>query len=105
MYLRGAHICEKIKTAADESSGSSDEQNENHTKDFDHTVSIEIANADPVYIVLRSAEEKDKWIYFLKKAANDVIFSGTAFEVLIQRMLAQNVDDGNGLLVETFFIY
>uniref|UniRef100_A0A7I4KCE0 Bm2554, isoform c n=1 Tax=Brugia malayi TaxID=6279 RepID=A0A7I4KCE0_BRUMA len=93
MYLRGAHICEKIKTAADESSGSSDEQSENHTKDFDHTVSIEIANADPVYIVLRSAEEKDKWIYFLKKAANDVIFSGTAFEVLIQRMLAQNVDD------------
>lgn len=42
MYLRGAHICEKVKTATDESSGSSDEQNENHTKEFDHTISIEV---------------------------------------------------------------
>lgn len=41
MYLRGAHICEKIKNA-DESSGSSDEQNENYAKEFDHTVSIEV---------------------------------------------------------------
>lgn len=55
---------------------------------------IQIANVDPVYIVLRSAEEKDKWIYFLKKAANDATFNGTAFEVLMQRMMTQNVEDG-----------
>uniref|UniRef100_A0A8R1XZ77 PH domain-containing protein n=1 Tax=Onchocerca volvulus TaxID=6282 RepID=A0A8R1XZ77_ONCVO len=97
MYLRGAHICDKIKTAADESSGSSDEQNENHIKEFDHTISIEIANVDPVYIVLRSAEEKEKWIYFLEKAANAATFNGTAFEILMQRMMTQNVDDEDSL--------
>lgn len=42
MYLRGAHICEKIKAVTDDSSGSSDEQNENHAKEFDHTISIEV---------------------------------------------------------------
>ncbi|KAM3717125.1 Pleckstrin [Dirofilaria immitis] len=97
IYLQGAHICEKIKTSADESSGSSDEQNENNIREFDHTISIEIANVDPVYIVLRSAEEKDKWIYFLKKAANNALLNGTAFEILVQRMMMQNVDDENPL--------
>ncbi|VDN06753.1 unnamed protein product [Thelazia callipaeda] len=103
MYLKGAHICDKVKNACEESSGSSDEQNEDHSKKFDHTISIEIVNADPVYIILRTAEEKDKWIYYLKKAANDAATKGTTFEVLIQRMMAQNVDDGRIFILKFNF--
>uniref|UniRef100_F1KT42 Pleckstriny domain-containing family H member 1 n=1 Tax=Ascaris suum TaxID=6253 RepID=F1KT42_ASCSU len=90
MFLKGAHICEKSKGSADEYSGSSDEQNDNKdVKDFDHTICIEIAGSDPVYIVLRSSEEKDKWLYFLKNAAGDAAMSGTPFEVLVQRMMSE----------------
>lgn len=47
-----------------------------------------------MYIVLRSAEEKDKWIYYLKKAADDPSMNSTPFEMLIQKMMALNIDDG-----------
>ncbi|VDM48253.1 unnamed protein product, partial [Toxocara canis] len=96
IFLNGAHICEKSKVSADEYSGSSDEQNDNkETKEFDHTLCIEIAGSDPVYIVLRSSEEKDKWLYFLRSAAGDASMSGTPFEVLVQRMMTdyRNNDD------------
>lgn len=44
MYLKGAHICEKLKSAGEESSGSSDEQNDNKQfREFEHTVSIEVS--------------------------------------------------------------
>ncbi|VDN28764.1 unnamed protein product [Gongylonema pulchrum] len=97
--LKGAHIYDKLKNAVDESGGSSDEQGENNcSQEFEHTVSVEIANTDPVYIVLRSAEEKDKWIYFLKKAAGDATaLAGTPFEVLVQRMMTENTADEDPL--------
>uniref|UniRef100_A0A914R6E4 PH domain-containing protein n=1 Tax=Parascaris equorum TaxID=6256 RepID=A0A914R6E4_PAREQ len=97
MFLKGAHICEKSKGSADEYSGSSDEQNDNKdVKEFDHTISIEvpIAGSDPVYIVLRSSEEKDKWLYFLKNAAGDAAMSGTPFEVLVKRMMSEPRSNG-----------
>ncbi|MCP9264746.1 Pleckstrin-likey domain-containing family H member 1 [Dirofilaria immitis] len=84
IYLQGAHICEKIKTSADESSGSSDEQNENNIREFDHTISIE-------------CRRKRQMDLFFKKAANNALLNGTAFEILVQRMMMQNVDDENPL--------
>lgn len=57
-------------------------------------VSFQIAGSDPVYIVLRSSEEKDKWLYFLKNAAGDAAMSGTPFEVLVQRMMSEPRSSG-----------
>ncbi|CAJ0960893.1 unnamed protein product, partial [Mesorhabditis belari] len=92
LSLQGAHICEKQKTESDEYSGSSDEQQQkeqkgNNANKREYTISIELANEDPLYLVLRSAEEKEKWLYFLRSAAGDATLCGTPFEILMQRML------------------
>lgn len=48
---------------------------------------------DPLYIMLKSSEEKDKWLYYLKLAANDPALCGTSFEIIVQRlMLDRNPD-------------
>ncbi|VDK30822.1 unnamed protein product [Anisakis simplex] len=106
MFLKGAHICEKSKGSADEYSGSSDEQNDNkESNNFEHTISIEIAGSDPVYIVLKSSEEKDKWLYFLKNAAGDAAICGTPFEVLVQRMMTEHRSNGWLVLFTCHFLW
>lgn len=51
---------------------------------------LQVSGADPVYIVLRSAEEKDKWIYFLKKSADEAVGRSSPFEAFIQKLMAEN---------------
>ncbi|PIO58418.1 hypothetical protein TELCIR_20148, partial [Teladorsagia circumcincta] len=48
-----------------------------------------MANEDPIYIVLRSSEEKEKWLYFLRAASGDATLCGSPFAILVQRMLAE----------------
>lgn len=62
-----------------------------------------MAGSDPVYMVVRSAEEKERWIYFLKKAAGDSNFNGTEFEIFLQKMMSQNTSDSK--LWTTFLFY
>ncbi|CAJ0585991.1 unnamed protein product, partial [Mesorhabditis spiculigera] len=90
--LQGARVCEKQKGPSEESSGSSDEQSRTERppqKRKEYTVSIEVCNDDPLYIVFRSAEEKERWMYFLKAASGDASLCGTPFELLVQRMLVE----------------
>ncbi|KHJ85628.1 myTH4 domain protein [Oesophagostomum dentatum] len=54
-----------------------------------YSLSIEMANEDPLYIVLRSSEEKEKWLYFLRAASGDATLCGSPFAILVQRMLAE----------------
>ncbi|PIO74912.1 PH domain protein [Teladorsagia circumcincta] len=91
--LKGARIMDKQKMSSDEYSGSSDEQNpdknsQSNKKDT-YSLSIEMANEDPIYIVLRSSEEKEKWLYFLRAASGDATLCGSPFAILVQRMLAE----------------
>lgn len=91
--LKCACIMDKQKISSDDYSGSSDEQNpdkspQSHKKDS-YCLSIEIANEDPLYIVLRSSEEKEKWLYFLRTASGDATLCGSPFAILVQRMLAE----------------
>uniref|UniRef100_A0A0N5AEF2 PH domain-containing protein n=1 Tax=Syphacia muris TaxID=451379 RepID=A0A0N5AEF2_9BILA len=91
LFLKGARICEKERTSSDEYSGSSDEQSDKkNSEDSEYTISIEISGSDPVYMVVKTAEEKDRWIYYLKKATEDNNFSGTEFEIFLQRMMSGN---------------
>ncbi|ETN87087.1 PH domain protein [Necator americanus] len=91
--LKGARVMDKQKTSSDEYSGSSDEQNTEKSpqtqKKDTYSISIEMANEDPLYIVLRSSEEKEKWLYFLRAASGDATLCGSPFAVLVQRMLAE----------------
>uniref|UniRef100_A0A0N4VGJ2 PH domain-containing protein n=1 Tax=Enterobius vermicularis TaxID=51028 RepID=A0A0N4VGJ2_ENTVE len=98
LFLKGAVISEKAKNSSDEYSGSSDEQSDHQdSRGLDYTISIEMAGSDPVYMVVRSAEEKERWIYFLKKAAGDSNFNGTEFEIFLQKMMSQNTSDMNSM--------
>ncbi|CAD5223660.1 unnamed protein product [Bursaphelenchus okinawaensis] len=103
--LQGCVITEKSKGSSDEYSGSSDEANpelmpeipgtsnasrsssSSQPEKADYSVCIEGSNADPVYLMLKNVEEKDKWLYYLKLAAKDPSMCGTAFEVLVQRLM------------------
>uniref|UniRef100_A0A158PB80 PH domain-containing protein n=1 Tax=Angiostrongylus cantonensis TaxID=6313 RepID=A0A158PB80_ANGCA len=84
------------KISSDDYSGSSDEQNPDksppsHKKDS-YSLNFryfQIANEDPLYIVLRSSEEKEKWLYFLRAASGDATLCGSPFTILVQRMLAE----------------
>ncbi|KIH45289.1 PH domain protein, partial [Ancylostoma duodenale] len=91
--LKGARIMDKQKMSSDEYSGSSDEQNADKSpqtqKKDTYSLSIEMANEDPLYIVLRSSEEKEKWLYFLRAASGDATLCGSPFAILVQRMLAE----------------
>uniref|UniRef100_A0A7I5ECQ7 PH domain-containing protein n=1 Tax=Haemonchus contortus TaxID=6289 RepID=A0A7I5ECQ7_HAECO len=91
--LKGARVMDKQKMSSDEYSGSSDEQNPDKNsqsgKKDSYSLSIEMANEDPLYIVLRSSEEKEKWLYFLRAASGDATLCGSPFAILVQRMLAE----------------
>ncbi|CAB3397185.1 unnamed protein product [Caenorhabditis bovis] len=97
LCLQGATIREK-HDGMEDYSGSSDEQLEttqehpNSRKNND-SLCIQIANEDPVYLILRGSEEKEKWLYFLKSASGDAALCGTSFEILIQRMMAENIEN------------
>lgn len=91
--LKGARIMDKQKMSSDEYSGSSDEQNLDKSpqtmKKDTYSLSIEMANEDPLYIILRNTEEKEKWLYFLRAASGDAALCGSPFAILVQRMLAE----------------
>lgn len=62
----------------------------------DYSICVETAGGapqDPLYLLLRSAEDKDKWLYFLKMAADDPALCGTPFEVLVQRLMLDSAPD------------
>lgn len=40
--------------------------------------------------MLRSSEEKDKWLYYLRMASRDPSICGTSFEILIQRLMVES---------------
>ncbi|CAI5450568.1 unnamed protein product [Caenorhabditis angaria] len=102
LCLQGAQISEKQDGIED--SGSSDEQQSivrggehpNSRKSND-SLCIQIANEDPVYLVLRGSEEKEKWLYYLKSASGNSSLSGTPFEILVQRMMAESVGNDSEL--------
>lgn len=99
LFLQGARICDKQRNSSDEYSGSSDEQQLDDIppsmRRDSYSISVQVANEDPVYLVLRSAEEKEKWLYFLRAASGDASLYGTPFEILMQRMLADGGCPGN----------
>uniref|UniRef100_A0A914YX64 Uncharacterized protein n=1 Tax=Panagrolaimus superbus TaxID=310955 RepID=A0A914YX64_9BILA len=107
--LRGARISEKCKSSSDEySSSSGDEQNEigairgsancsssasaiyNGCSDSDYSICIEAVDSDPQYLILRTSEDKDRWLYYLRLAARDASIRGTPFEILIERLMAES---------------
>lgn len=109
IFLQGARVCEKSKGSSDEySSGSSDEGPPNNdfngggssssanrsssssvNKSADCSICIEAGNTDPLYLVLKSGEVKDKWLYYLKMASRDPSMCGTPFEILVQRLMLE----------------
>ncbi|CAD5232293.1 unnamed protein product [Bursaphelenchus xylophilus] len=110
IVLQGCAISEKSKGSSDEYSGSSDEQassdllpgtsnasrsssSSQQQEKADYSICIEGSNADPVYLMLKNGEEKDKWLYYLKLAAKDPSMCGTSFEVLIQRLMLDSNPD------------
>ncbi|GMT10571.1 hypothetical protein PFISCL1PPCAC_1868, partial [Pristionchus fissidentatus] len=100
LLLAGAHISER-EVSSDEQSSSSDEQLEErgpgNKKKKEYSISINIANEDPTYLIVSTSEEKDKWMYFLRAASGDASMKGTPFEVLLQRMLADGMPPGSVL--------
>lgn len=107
LCLQGSQISEK-HNGTEEYSGSSDEQLEttrehpNQRKNND-SLCVQIANEDPVYLVLRTSEEKEKWMYFLKAASGTAALCGTPFEILVQRMMAENVQNDSPLWKDLLF--
>lgn len=47
--------------------------------------------------MLRSSEEKDKWLYYLKMASRDAAMGGTPFEVLVQKLMLEFDPMGSSL--------
>ncbi|CAI4223269.1 unnamed protein product [Auanema sp. JU1783] len=104
LYLQGARVSDKLRASSDDYSGSSDEQQLDdptpsvvQNKKETYCICIEIANEDPVYLILKAAEEKEKWLYFLRSAAGDASLFGTPFEILVQRMLSEGADPDSPL--------
>uniref|UniRef100_A0AC34R9L0 Uncharacterized protein n=1 Tax=Panagrolaimus sp. JU765 TaxID=591449 RepID=A0AC34R9L0_9BILA len=106
--LRGARITEKAKSSSDEYSASSgDEQNEigairasgngsstasaiyNNCGDSDYSICVEAVDSDPQYLILRSSEDKDRWLYYLRLAARNAALCGTSFEIFVERLMAE----------------
>ncbi|KAK0411757.1 hypothetical protein QR680_005825 [Steinernema hermaphroditum] len=111
LYLKGATICEKSRCSSDEYSGSSDEhtavaaQLEMNGNDgncsartssqgrkraqsnAEYSICIEIPNTDPVYLMLRTSDDKDKWLYYLKMMSRDGLTNGTQFENFVQKLM------------------
>ena len=52
---------------------------------------------DPLYIMLRSSEEKDKWLYYLRMASRDAAMGGTPFEMLVQKLMLEFDPMGSSL--------
>jgi hypothetical protein len=49
--------------------------------------------------MLKSSEEKDKWLYYLRMASKDPAMCGTSFEILIQRLMLEAQPLGLSFLV------
>ncbi|PAV92124.1 hypothetical protein WR25_05816 [Diploscapter pachys] len=99
LHIQGARVSDKQDV--EEYSGSSDEQLDGsmhipNGKSL-HSICIQIANEDPVYLVLRTAEEKEKWLFYLKTASDDAAMKGTPFEILINRMMAEDAQSDSPL--------
>lgn len=60
-----------------------------------------MANEDPLYIILRNTEEKEKWLYFLRAASGDAALCGSPFAILVQRMLAEGGAPGMNFLIKS----
>ncbi|KAI6213282.1 hypothetical protein M3Y94_00132100 [Aphelenchoides besseyi] len=112
VLLQGARVCEKSRSSSDEYSGSSDEaapaqpdnsanssstgsrpnsmapHNQSTSDDF--SICIEANSDAPIYLLLRSNEEREKWLYYLRLASNDPAMRGTPFELLIQRLMSES---------------
>ncbi|PAV76278.1 hypothetical protein WR25_09976 [Diploscapter pachys] len=100
LHIQGARVSDKQDV--EEYSGSSDEQLDGsmhipNGKRSLHSICIQIANEDPVYLVLRTAEEKEKWLFYLKTASDDAAMKGTPFEILINRMMAEDAHSDSPL--------
>jgi hypothetical protein len=102
IFLQGSRVCEKARESSDEYSGSSDEApseipsanrssaaSSNQQQTVDYCICIEGSNVDPLYLMLKNGEEKDKWLYYLRLASKDPSICGTPFEVLIQRLMVE----------------
>uniref|UniRef100_A0A914WZ88 Uncharacterized protein n=1 Tax=Plectus sambesii TaxID=2011161 RepID=A0A914WZ88_9BILA len=91
LYVKGAHIAEVVRSS-DESGNSDGDHNVDTTdknpSEADYSVSIQMPNEDPIYLVFVCREEKDKWLYYLRLASKDGELYGTPFEVLVQRLMA-----------------
>uniref|UniRef100_A0A7E4V0J9 CID domain-containing protein n=1 Tax=Panagrellus redivivus TaxID=6233 RepID=A0A7E4V0J9_PANRE len=111
LSLRGARISDRHRSASsDESSaGSGDEQQAARGSAAgsssasgiyamgdgggEYSVCVEVIDADPEYLILRTVEDKDRWLYYLRLAARDPSMHGTPFEVLVERLMASSAKD------------
>ncbi|KAI6190189.1 hypothetical protein M3Y97_00089700 [Aphelenchoides bicaudatus] len=111
VFLQGARVCEKSKGSSDEYSGSDEDPTNNEfalngsssanrsssssgqqqfgKQSNDYSICIEAGNTDPLYLMLKSSEEKDKWLYYLRMASKDPSVCGTPFEILVQRLMME----------------
>uniref|UniRef100_A0A0N4ZVT4 PH domain-containing protein n=1 Tax=Parastrongyloides trichosuri TaxID=131310 RepID=A0A0N4ZVT4_PARTI len=126
IYLHGAFVAEKgrNKMSSDEYSGTSeDDQNSNENnetcnnpilnemrrrnengKKNEYSICIEIPNQDPVYLILNNNEDKDKWLYYLKVASRDPSLQGSAFEILLQKILIKGSEHINYMLFDDLLL-
>uniref|UniRef100_A0AC35UIG4 PH domain-containing protein n=1 Tax=Rhabditophanes sp. KR3021 TaxID=114890 RepID=A0AC35UIG4_9BILA len=119
IYLHGALVSEKGRTgSSDDYSGSSDENTASdiqtgelkainrhpmHNKG-EYSICIEVTNQDPVYLIVNSIEEKEKWLYYLKVASRDATLVGTSFEILLQRILLKGSENINYILFDDLLL-
>ncbi|KAI6225155.1 hypothetical protein M3Y99_01369600 [Aphelenchoides fujianensis] len=86
VLLQGARICEKSRSSSDEYSGSSDEATA-PPDGFAQSGGSSSAG-------MRSGK---KWLYYLRLSSNDPSMRGSPFEVMIQRLMAENDPLGSPL--------
>uniref|UniRef100_A0A0K0FTL4 MAX-1A (projected from Caenorhabditis elegans ortholog max-1) n=1 Tax=Strongyloides venezuelensis TaxID=75913 RepID=A0A0K0FTL4_STRVS len=125
IYLHGAFVTEKSrsKLSSDEYSGTSEDDqvtgddkiNNPHlineirkktdiNKKGEYSICIEIPNQDPVYLILNNNEDKDKWLYYLKVASRDASLQGSAFEILLQKILIKGSEHINYMLFDDLLL-
>uniref|UniRef100_A0A0K0DWL9 PH domain-containing protein n=1 Tax=Strongyloides stercoralis TaxID=6248 RepID=A0A0K0DWL9_STRER len=125
IYLHGALVTEKSrsKLSSDEYSGTSeDDQGTSNdkidnpflineirkkndlNKKGEYSICIEVPNQDPVYLILNNNEDKDKWLYYLKVASRDASLQGSAFEILLQKILIKGSEHINYMLFDDLLL-
>ncbi|CEF70279.1 FERM domain and MyTH4 domain and Pleckstrin homology domain and Pleckstrin homology-like domain and FERM/acyl-CoA-binding protein, 3-helical bundle domain and FERM central domain and Band 4.1 domain-containing protein [Strongyloides ratti] len=125
IYLHGAFVTEKSrsKLSSDEYSGTSEDdqetgnnkidnphlineirKNNDSNKKGEYSICIEVPNQDPIYLVLNNNEDKDKWLYYLKVASRDASLQGSAFEILLQKILIKGSEHINYMLFDDLLL-